>query len=85
MVDITNILVALGAAETNISDLTDSARMACTQIDTIGDPNIDCCINGASTAASGDRDRFICVSRTAANALGINTATSCQECPSGVL
>ena len=83
--DIGNLLVALAAAEINISDLTDSASVACTYIDTIGDPSIDCCISGANTAASGDRDKFVCVGRAAATALGITTGTSCQECPSGVI
>ena len=79
------MLTTVAAAETNLSDLTDSARMACTTLDTIGDPSIDCCISGANTKPYGDRDKFVCVGRTAATALGITTGTSCQVCPSGVI
>ena len=72
-------------AESNLSDLTDSARMACTTLDTIGDPTIDCCISAENTEPYGDRDKFVCVGRTAATILGINTGTSCQVCPEGVI
>ena len=83
--DTASLLTKVAASENNLSDLTDSARMACTTLDTIGDPLIDCCISGANTAEYGDRDKFVCVSRTAAMSLNINIGTSCQECPAGVI
>ena len=79
------MLVAIAAAEINQSDLTDSIRMACTMIDTLGSGTIDCCISGSTTEAYGDRDKFICVATAIAPTLGITTGTSCQVCPAGVI
>ena len=83
--DIKNMLVAIAAAEVNQSDLTDSIRQACTFIDTLGTGTIDCCLSGAATDPYGDRDKFICVSTAVATAVGINTGTSCQVCPAGII
>ena len=79
------MLLRIGAAESNLLDLTDSALAACQTIDTLADPNYDCCISGVETEPYGDRDRFVCVPRVVATLLGINTGTSCQECPAGVI
>lgn len=75
----------LAALEENVRDLTDSARMTCTTLDTIGDPSLDCCISGNHDLPYGDRDQFVCMGRTAATALGVTTGASCQVCPAGVI
>ena len=71
--------------EEDAEDLTDSARMACRTLDTLGDPDIDCCISGEDTVSYGNRDKFVCLGRTAATLLGMTTGTSCQKCPTGVI
>ena len=83
--DIATLKAARAAAETNIEDLTESARVTCTTLDTIASPDMDCCISGPDTAAYGDRDKFLCMSRAAAGILLLDTANSCQVCPAGVI
>ena len=77
----------LTAAETNISDLSDSIYRTCNVLDELGaaaTSQKDCCIAGDTSASSGDRDRFICLGRTAAGLVGIDTAATCPVCPSSL-
>ena len=79
----------LAAAEQNIKDLSDSLYVVCNTLDTLGalqstGSELDCCISGDTTTDANDRDRFICVGRTVAGSIGMDTAATCPVCPIGV-